>query len=42
MAQQEGAMKATDMIHLGAMCELVDHSQGFRTLLPAPYRIQIW
>lgn len=26
-------MRATDMIHSGAMCELVDHSQGFRTLV---------
>lgn len=33
MAEQAGAVRAAEMIHLGAMCELVDHSQGFRTLV---------
>lgn len=42
MAEQTGGMKATEMIHLGALCELVDLSQGFRILVPAPYRIQLW
>lgn len=32
-AEQAGAMRATEMIHLGAMCELVDHPQGFRILV---------
>lgn len=33
MAEHVGAMRATEMIYLGGLCELVEHSQGFRTLV---------